>query len=99
MIKMKLIDVTNSYIDLVQRQLDNTDTRFMKVYTLGKSTVLYSEAPTHCEIVIKNDYRKVKRNEIDLVIERLLPKDATAEQYNMIEMPHLVTISMPKAHH
>ena len=36
---MHLIDVTNNYSDLVQSQLNTTDANYVKVYSLGNTSV------------------------------------------------------------
>ena len=51
---MKLIDITNSHSQLVNEQLANTDAYFIKVYSLGQTTVFYADAATHRDIVILN---------------------------------------------
>ena len=40
---MHLIDITNTYKDLVAKQLATTSSEYIKVYSLGTTTVLYSE--------------------------------------------------------
>ncbi len=40
---MHLIDVTNTYSDLVQNQLNSTSAQYIKVYSLGNSSVVYTE--------------------------------------------------------
>ena len=69
---MKLIDITNSHLKLVKEQLANTDAFFVKVYSLGQTTVIYEDAATHKDIVIINHKRRVKDNEIEFVVHRLL---------------------------
>ncbi|MGX6978589.1 DUF1827 family protein [Vagococcus elongatus] len=92
---MKLIDVTNSYPQLVTSQLENTDSHLVRVYTVGKTNVIYSEAPTHNEIVIQNKNRKVKDSEINFVLDKLLPKHQGISKLNHIRTNHLVEISIP----
>lgn len=50
---MKLINVTNSHSQLVYNQLENTDANMIKVYTIGNTTVIYTDAYKHAEIVLK----------------------------------------------
>ncbi|APZ49127.1 hypothetical protein BW721_05165 [Jeotgalibaca sp. PTS2502] len=69
---MKLIDVTNSHFDLVREQLANTDASMVKVFSLGQTTVIYTGAPTHEDIILLNRNRRVKQNEIDFVLNKLL---------------------------
>ncbi|MBK0348099.1 DUF1827 family protein [Aerococcaceae bacterium zg-ZJ1578] len=70
---MKLIDVTNSHSDLVCRQLENTDTESVRVFSLGKSTVINTKASTHQNLVIINKQRPIREREIDFVIGKLFP--------------------------
>ena len=69
---MKLIDVTNSHADLVREQLANTDAQFVKVYSLGQTTVIFTGAATHEDVIILNKNRRVKQSEIDFVLTKLL---------------------------
>lgn len=70
---MKLIDVTNSHTTLVTRQLENTDCHSIRVYSLGPSTVIYSQAATHQNLVIVNKTRPIRQKEIDFTISKLFP--------------------------
>lgn len=71
---MKLIDVTNSHIDLVTRQLENTDSQIVRVYSLGPSTVIYSKAKTHQNLIIVNKSRPIREKEINFIIDKLFPQ-------------------------
>lgn len=68
---MRLIDVTNSYPHLVQEQLAHTDTSYVKVYSLGATTVIYTRASTHDEMLFTNETRRIKKVEIDFALEYL----------------------------
>lgn len=92
---MKLIDVTNSYAELVTKQLESTDAHFIKVYTLGKTTVIYTESATHKEIAIINKQRNIKTFEIDEVIHKLIGKQVKKENLDIIYLDNLVEISVP----
>lgn len=81
---MKMIDVTNSHYTLVTQQLANTDTSMMKVYTIGPTTVIYTEAPTHHNIVILNKKRAIRPKEIDFAIQRLF-KQSTRDKIEILE--------------
>lgn len=70
---MKLIDVTNSHSDLVTRQLENTDSNSVRVYSVGPCTVIHTIANSHENIVIVNKVRPVRQREIDFIISKLLP--------------------------
>lgn len=92
---MKLIDVTNSYAELVTKQLESTDAHFIKVYTLGKTTIIYTESATHKEIAIVNKQRNIKSFEIDEVIHKLLGKQVQRKDLDIIFLDNLVEISIP----
>ena len=72
---MHLIDVTNSYRDLVQRQLAASNSQFVKVYSLGNTTVVYSETADKIEIVMENHKRPIRQDEVEFVIKRLIHED------------------------
>ena len=70
---MHLIDVTNSYRDLVQRQLAATNSQF--VYSLGNTTVVYNQTDDKIEIVMENHKRPIRQDEVEFVIKRLIHED------------------------
>ena len=72
---MHLIDVTNNYSDLVHSQLNTTDANYVKVYSLGNSSVVYTETDSDIEIVIENHDRKIKDEEVEFLIRRLIHDD------------------------
>lgn len=90
---MKLIDVTNSHADLVREQLANTDAQFVKVYSLGQTTVIFTGAATHEDVIILNKNRRVKQNEIDFVLTKLLHLTVDDVEvmpgHNFVELSHL----------
>ena len=90
---MKLVDVTNSYGKLVNNQLANTDSLLVKVYTLGKTNVIYSEARTHKEVIIQNKQRKIKDNEIEFVLDRIFPSHEALNKLDMIRTDNVVEIT------
>ena len=61
---MKLVNVTNSYKQLVNKQLENTDAYFVKVYSAGNTTAVYSEAAHHVEVLIMNKNRRIRPTEV-----------------------------------
>ncbi|MBA1393406.1 DUF1827 family protein, partial [Lactobacillus sp. XV13L] len=69
---MHLIDVTNSYRDLVHNQLNSTRVNYVKVYSLGNTSVIYTESDEAIGIVLENHNRRVRKEETDFVIERLI---------------------------
>jgi CRISPR/Cas system-associated exonuclease Cas4 (RecB family) len=64
---MKLINVTNDHHRLVNNQLDGTDAYLAEVYSAGNTTIIYTEARTHNEIVLYNKRRNILDKEIDEV--------------------------------
>ncbi|MDX5094053.1 DUF1827 family protein [Lactobacillus jensenii] len=72
---MHLIDVTNTYSDLVQNQLNSASAQYIKVYSLGNSSVVYTETDSDIEIVIENHDRKIKDEEVEFLIRRLIHDD------------------------
>lgn len=98
--KMKLINVTNSHSRMVKNQLENTDAELVKVYTDGNTTVVYTVAPSHNEILLINKKRNLRSSEIHEVKEYFLKKMPTGSYYKdsiqVIEMPGLVEISIKK---
>lgn len=72
---MHLIDVTNTYRDLVEKQLASTNSQYVKVYSLGNTTVVYSETNNKIEIVMENHKRAIKQDEVEFVIKRLIHED------------------------
>ncbi|CCI81692.1 DUF1827 family protein [Lactobacillus hominis] len=72
---MHLIDVTNTYRDLVERQLASTNSQYVKVYSLGDTSVVYSETSDKIEIVMENHKRAIKQDEVEFVIKRLIHED------------------------
>ncbi|MCO6527733.1 MAG: DUF1827 family protein [Lactobacillus sp.] len=73
---MHLIDVTNSYRELVHSQLNTTNVNYVKVYSLGNTSVIYTESDDAIEIVLENHNRRVRKEEIDFIIERLIKEEA-----------------------
>ena len=97
---MKLINATNSHSKMVYNQLNNTDANMIKVYTIGNTTVIYTDATKHAEIVIKNDNRNILPNEIDFVHKYFQRKlnDGTYdfEHISYLESPGLIEMSIVK---
>jgi len=90
---MKLIDVTNSHADLVREQLANTDAQFVKVYSLGQTTIIFTGAPSHEDIIVLNRNRRVKQSEIDFALDKLLHLTIDEVEvipgHNFVELSHL----------
>lgn len=96
---MKLINVTNSHSRLVRNQLENTDAELVKVYTAGNTTVIYTVAPAHDEILVINKKRNLRSDEI-LEIKnyflRKMSKTPDDANVSMIEEPGFAEISIRK---
>lgn len=90
---MKLIDVTNNHSDLVMEQLENTDASFVKVFSLGPTTIIYSGAATHKDALLLNKTRHIKNAEISYVLENIL--ETTLENVDILHAPHIVELSAP----
>jgi hypothetical protein len=97
---MKLVNVTNSHSRLVLKQLENTDAYLAKVYTAGNTTIIYTEAPAHNEILLVNNKRNIQPNEINEVKAYFLKKIPNElykeDEISIIELEGLVEISVPK---
>ncbi|MGX7013335.1 DUF1827 family protein [Vagococcus silagei] len=91
---MKLVDVTNSYRELVSKQLENTDASFVKVYSFGKTLVVHSEAPTHTEVVIINKLREVKDFEINHVVSSIFDTNIANPKISVLKTKGVVELSM-----
>lgn len=96
---MKLINVTNSYKQLVRKQLEHTDAYYVKVFSAGNTTVIYSIAEKHIELLIfnpKRALRKAETNEILAYFLKKLPKGAyDKQQLSTIEMKNITEVSIP----
>lgn len=90
---MKLIDVTNSHTDLVTEQLGNTDANFIKVYSLGPTTVVFSGAPTHKDVLLLNKGRNIKNAEIKYAIDHIL--ETSPDRVDILHAPNIVELSIP----
>ncbi|MGO3732015.1 MAG: DUF1827 family protein [Vagococcus sp.] len=91
---MKLVDVTNSYATLVSKQLENTDAILVRVYSLGKTLVVHSEATTHIEVVIVNKAREIKEFEVTNILKELLDTDITNPDLEIIRTKGVVEASL-----
>lgn len=88
---MKLINITNNHPKLVNEQLSNTDAQMVKVYSLGQTTVIYTIAPTHKDLVIINPKRPIRDNEIDYVLQRTIK--APLQSLEVIHVGNFVEIT------
>lgn len=96
---MKLVNVTNSYKNLVNKQLENTDAYLVKVFSAGNTTVVYTEALQHIEILIINKKRALRKAEVNEILAYTLkntPKEKyDAEKISIIELKDITEISIP----
>lgn len=92
---MHLIDVTNSYAELVHSQLNTTSVNYVKVYSLGNTTVVYTESPIAIGIVLENHHRKIREEELEFVIKQLIP-DQTRYQLTVDKHRRVVEIHVDK---
>lgn len=93
---MKLINITNSNPTLVTEQLAHTDAHLVELYSLGKTTVIYTDAKTHSNLVILNKKRSIKQNEIDFILHRLFKTDKNDDRLEFIHCNNFIEISLDK---
>lgn len=98
---MKLINVTNSHSRLVLNQLENTDAELVKVYTAGDTTVIFTSAPNHNEILLINKKRNIRPTEVEEIKNYFLKKlpdgSYDSSTISVIQMPEVVEISIKKS--
>lgn len=92
---MRLIDVTNSYAHLVSQQLANTNAQLVQVYSLGQTTVVFTESPHHQEVLFTNERRNIQNSEIEFAMRELTGK--TLEDVNIIRSRHLAEVTVRTA--
>lgn len=93
---MHLIDVTNSYGGLVQSQLNTTDANYVKVYSLGNTSIVYTESDKAIGIAVENHKRRIQEKEISFIIQRLA-KDSNASYTLTVDKGrHVVEIHIDK---
>ena len=84
---MKLINTTNSHMQLVQSQLENTD-------------VIFTQAPLHYELLITNKYRAIFPREIEAIRDFFLKRKIDRNTVNLEKMQtihtdRLIEMSIP----
>lgn len=98
---VKLINVTNSHSRLVLNQLENTDAELVKVYTAGDTTVIFTSAPNHNEILLINKKRNIRPTEVEEIKNYFLKKlpDGSYDPstISVIQMSEVVEISIKKS--
>ncbi|AWN33169.1 uncharacterized protein JF73_05400 [Lactobacillus helsingborgensis] len=93
---MHLIDVTNSYRDLVHSQLNTTNVNYVKVYSLGNTSVIYTESDKAIGIVLENHNRRVRKDETEFVIERLVKQKNPSYVLTFDKSQHVIEIHIDK---
>ncbi|WEV60955.1 DUF1827 family protein [Streptococcaceae bacterium ESL0729] len=97
---MKIINVTNNHRGLVREQLRNTDAELVEVYSAGNTDVVYTQAPSHYEIIVSNKYRAIRQDEKKQIKEFFIKKRINRdiidkENIVTIREPNLIEISIP----
>ncbi|KRL00254.1 DUF1827 family protein [Liquorilactobacillus capillatus] len=87
---MHLIDVSNSYSRKIQRELAQSSTHFIKIYTLGSTRIVYKKNINTEEIVLSNKIRQVTDDEIDFTLAKLT--NVTRNQIDITKTRDLVEI-------
>ncbi|WDF83507.1 DUF1827 family protein [Lacticaseibacillus pabuli] len=89
---MRLIDVTNSYAHLVSQQLANTNAQLVQVYSLGQTTVVFTESPHHQEVLFTNERRNIQDTEINFALKELTNK--TIGDVEVLRSKHLAEVTL-----
>lgn len=89
---MRLIDVTNSYAHLVSQQLANTNAHLVQVYSLGQTTVVFTESPHHQEVLFTNERRNIQDSEINFALKELTGK--SIHDVEVLRSRHLAEVSL-----
>lgn len=97
---MKMINVTNSHSAFIKDRLATTAANMIKIYTLGKTTVVHSEYHDYAQLSISNESRGITDSEADYIIQRF-KKKLSKDQYDFAkvaykESPRLIEITIPK---
>ena len=93
---MHLIDVTNNYSDLVQSQLNTTDANYVKVYSLGNTSIIYTESRKAIGIALENHDRRVREDEVEFIIKRLLKDYDSSYTLTVDKSRHVIEIHVDK---
>ena len=89
---MKLINTTNSHAALVKSQLASTDALLVEVYSAGNTDVVFTQAPTHYELLISNKHRAIRETEVERKIDlQIIDQSAIKTLYS----DKLIEISFP----
>lgn len=93
---MYLIDITKSYSNLVQKQLNATDADYVKVYSLGITTVVYTENKHAIGIILENHEHNIHQDEIDLVVSNLVKLPDTNYTLTGDSQQHVIELHFDK---
>lgn len=93
---MHLIDVTNSYAELVHSQLNTTDATYIKVYSLGNTLVIYTESQDSIGIALENHDRRILEKEVEFVIKRLFKDPNVSYTLTVDNSRHVIEIHIDK---
>lgn len=93
---MHLIDVTNSYAELVHSQLNITDATYIKVYSLGNTLVIYTESQDSIGIALENHDRRILEKEVEFVIKRLVKDPNVSYTLTVDNSRHVIEIHIDK---
>lgn len=93
---MHLIDVTNSYKDLVHSQLNSTNVNYVKVYSLGNTSVIYTESNDAIGIALENHDRRIRKEEAEFVLKRLIKEQDPSYVVTFDKSQHLIEIHIDK---
>lgn len=93
---MHLIDVTNSYKDLVHSQLNSTNVNYVKVYSLGNTSVIYTESNDAIGIALENHDRRIRKEEAEFVLKRLIKEQDLSYVVTFDKSQHLIEIHIDK---
>ncbi|HEM3177417.1 DUF1827 family protein [Streptococcus suis] len=97
---MKIINTTNSHSQLVQNQLANTDAFLVETYSAGNTDVIFTQAPHHYELLIRNKYRAIQPSEVNKIREFFLRRKIDERTINQaaiqtIHTDRLIEMSIP----
>lgn len=93
---MYLIDVTNSYSTLVQNQLNSTNANYVKVYSLGSTTIIYTESDQAIGIVLENHEHNIHHDEIAFLIKELFKNTDVGYTIATDQDQHLMELHIDK---
>lgn len=97
---MKLINTTNSHVELVTNQLENTDATLVETYSAGNTDVIFTQAPKHYELLITNKHRAIRQDEIEKIRAFFLKRKIDTTQIDQSKIqtlisPTLIEMSIP----